>query len=472
MRKTNRTTHRMRKLVSVLAIFTLLFGLTGCSKKDPREVLEEAYEKTFTKGNPTEALLGLAEINSKLKDNQAQSAGFSFTLQELTNEDLRESAGILSGLGITVDTASDLLNRKSAATMDITYGGTTYLTLGSQLQGSKIHITSPQLLDGSLSVDLSTLDKDLASDSMLGQLFTMYGITLPDNFSADLLTALLSPDSLANLGNLASAWEHLDDAVDIKEAEKASVSLPSDVSVKKVYNVTIPKDAYVNFVGALIKSGVDYYKSLPDSFGQSDAAALDTSELEASLKQAADAVGDIVLTVAVAKDGYIRYAAGEIEDEENRISLTAMFTGDKHPLTETEIKLAFTTDGKESEVTYEEAFDTKDNKITFSLEATSDNKTILNFAGEGEFTDVEQGKKYTLDFNYLELELADSLSVSLSGSTYVDTTKCDISAPSGTEYSLFTMSEQEFEELLATVVTNLQEDPLFSNLLELIGTGY
>ena len=174
----SRKPRKAYRLITILTVFTLLFCLMGCSKKTPREALEEAYEKTFTENNPTENLLGLSELNTKLNENKAHSTGFSFTIQELSYEELGEYAALLSGLGISVDSASDLLNRKGTATADITYGGTTYLTLTGQLQGSEIFLTSPQFLDNNLSIDLSTLKEDLNSDSLVAQLFRAYGITL------------------------------------------------------------------------------------------------------------------------------------------------------------------------------------------------------------------------------------------------------------------------------------------------------
>ena len=39
----NTKTHKAYRLIAVLTVFTLLFGCMGCSKKTPREALEEAF---------------------------------------------------------------------------------------------------------------------------------------------------------------------------------------------------------------------------------------------------------------------------------------------------------------------------------------------------------------------------------------------------------------------------------------------
>ena len=471
-KNTKKITRKIYCFLSILAVLTLLFSCMGCSKKTPREALEEAYEKTFTKGTPTETLLGLTELTSRTKGNNSFSSGLSLSLQELSGEAVGEYAGILSGLGVNIDTASDLGNKKSAGTMDITYGGTTYLTLGGQLNDSKLFLTVPQLLAGSLSIDFSTLKEDLASDSMLAQLFSEAGLTLPENFSPDSLTSFITPDFLTNLTKFTAAYEALDQAIIVEKADKKSVALPSDVSAKNVYNVTIPKDAYVELINAAVQSLTDYSASLLEAMGETGTEELDLAEFEASVNKLADSVGDIVFTVAVTKDGYISYAESKITSEANTFTLTGTFSGKKHPLHDTEVVFEADVDDETVSISYENSFDTSSNEITFSTGIELNGMTMFTCSGEGTFTDVEKGKKYTLDFNYLEFEAANVLSVSLAGSYYVDTTKCNIPSPTGTEYHLFRMNQEDFTSLALEVITNLQKDPLLSGLLKNLDLGF
>lgn len=472
-RNQKRTTRRVHKILSCVAVFTLIFNFTGCSRKTPREALEEAYEKTFVTGSPAEHLLGLAELNSRLDANNAHSSGLSLTLQELSGEGLEEFAGVLSGLGFSIDTASDLLNRKSSGIMNITYGGTTCLSLSGQINGSNLYLTIPQLLDGSLSVHFSTLNEDLASDSLMAQLFTEAGITLPEDFSMDnLFGASAATDALAQFGTLLSACEDFEDALLVEKADKKSVSLPSEVSAKNIYNVTIPADAYVNVMNATMESVSDYSNALLEVVGETAVANADMEEFRASVDRLAALVGDIVLTVAVTKDGYIRYVESVVESETETFTLTAAFTGDKNPLNNTAVTFVADIDGELFKLTCEQTFDTDTSALAFSADFDYENETLLRISGEGEFTDMEKGEKYTFDMNYLELDLAGMFSASLAGSYYVDTTQCDISEPSGTEYNLFTMSEQDFSDLLVKMITKIRKNPLLSGLLNYIAPGY
>lgn len=467
MNQNRNKSRKAYRLIAVLTVFTLLFGCAGCSKKTPREVLEEAFEKTFVTNNPSESILGISEINSHMNDNKAYSTGFSVTLQELSGKDISEYAGVLSGLGIRVDSASDLLNRKSAGTMDITYGGTKYLSLGGQLQGSKVYLTAPQLINGSLTVDFSTLKEDLSSDSLVGQLFNMYGLELPEDLFSQTIQSFVTPASLADLGNVISSYEDLCDAILVEEADKKSVSFSSDVSYKKAYTVTVPKYAY----SALFTSLLQYANDTSSALSGAEQEQLDMLNLKLTIQQLADVIGDIVLNVAVTKDNYICCAETSINIGADRILLTAAFTGKDHPLHDTDVVFSATASGQTAEIVFAQDFDTDDNVSSLDCSVKLNGITELKLSGKGEYKDIVKGQKYTFDYDHIDLNISDELFVSLSGDVYVDTTKCDIPTPSSTEHNIFRMSEDDFMSLGEEIMTNLQEDPLLSKVLGALDIG-
>lgn len=476
----HKSTHKARRLITILTVFAMIFCCAGCSKKTPREALEEAYEKTFVKNNPTENTLGLTEINTKLNENAAHSTGFSVTLQELSGADLGPYGGVLTGLGLSVDSASDLLNRKAAATMDIIYGGTTYLSLGGQIHGSEIHLTSPQLLDNSVFVNLSTLQEDLSSDSLIAQAFKDSGLTLPEDFSADILSALTS-SSLAEMNDFITACEALDEEILVEKVDKKAVTLPEDVPFKTVYNVTIPKQAYVALFSTYLDYSYEASASLAESLGETDTVptSSDLEEVKQEMQKIADVIGDIVITVSVTKNGYINYATSTVSYNTDTMTFTMSLTGEKNPLEKVSVVMNGTAEGKEFSFSFEQDYDTENNEINLRAKATEDDQTILTMDCAGSYTDIEKGKKYTFDFDYLELEMTtgpepeDTLSVSLAGDYYVDTTVCNITAPKSSEYNLFRMSQEDFSALYIEVLKNLQEDPLLSGLMgSLLGSEY
>lgn len=462
--KNTKTGRRLHKIIACLALFSMLFCLSGCGKKTPREALEEAYHKTFFTGSKLENLLGLTDINAKLAENKAYSTGLSLKIQELSGADLGPYAGFLSGLGVTVDSASDLLNRKSATTMDITYGGTTYLTLGGQIQGSEIHITSPQLLDGSLMVNLSTLKSDLASDSMIAQALRDAGVALPEELFSEITETFLNPSSFANLAELTEAFEELDEDIIVEKLKKKEVTLPEDITAKKFYLVTIPESSYVKAFQTMTDTYMNYVSSLTATLDTSASLENEAADTRKEIEDFGAKLGDIQFTVAVSKDGYIRYVESTSEYEEETLSFTGFFSDGKQALEETKLNLSITGTESNVEMNVTSAFDPETQEITLSSEIKDNQKTLFSFATEGTFRDVEKGMKYTLDFDYLEMQEEDRLSVSLAGDYYVDTTKCDISAPSGPEYNLLTMTDSDFGTLVMEIFTNLQSDPLLSEL--------
>lgn len=466
-KKTKKQTHRICML---LAVVTLLFCCGGCGKKTPREALEAAYEKTFVENNPLETLLGLSELNSVKTTEEAYSSGMSLTLQKLSGQGLEQYGGLLSGLGISVDSASDLRNRRSAGTLDITYGGATYLTLGGQLQGSTFYLTSPQLLNNSISVDFSTLQEDLASDSMLAQTLRDSGITLPEDLFQDLIASITAPTSLQGFVQLTTACKELNDAIAVEQPKKKTVSLPKDVAAKKVYLVTVPQSAYVAFLDTVLQ--ICYDNTTPGVLSGEALTSSSLSEAKTAIRDLADTIGDLELTVAVTKKGYISYAETSVKSDSEQYTFTAAFTGDPNPINKTELVFLATVDGETLRAEYTGTFDSEDNAFSLALDVTGKDTSLLNISCEGSFTDVEKGQGYTLDLDYLELAAADTLSVSLTGDAYIDTTRCDIPAVPDTGYSLFRMDQTDFTSLVLEVLTNVQQDPLLSTLLSSLDLGF
>ena len=473
MKTTNKNmrSRTLRTFITVTLLFTMLFCLTGCSKKTPREALDEAYQKTFVDENPTESILGLTELNEKLNENKAHSAGGSFTIQEISGKDLGSYAGYLSGLGLSFDSASDLLNRKSIATVDITYGGTTYLTLGGQIQGSELFLTVPQLLDSSVTVDFSTMKEDLNSDSMLGQLFQAYGLSLPENLFAELTQALITAPS--DTEELLAAWKALDEAILVEKLGKKESSLPETVTAKNVYNVTIPKQAYVDFINACLDYSEQSSKALTDALGTgaSDETASDFTKAKEEFRKLADSVGDIVVTVSVTKDGYINYMVSTVTSGENTATFTASFTGTKAPLEACKLVLDASMGGKAYRFDLVREFNPTDNEIDITAKASEDNTQLFFFDCVGSFDDIQKGEKFTMDWDYMELEYGTDFSLSLSGDYYVDTTVCNIPAPATSERNLLRMSQEDFIALLLEAKTNLEENPLFSTIFGMFDFG-
>lgn len=475
MNKNRNKSCKTRHLITVLAVLLLLFGCMGCSKKTPRETLEEAFEKTFVTENPTESIFGMSDISAHLSGNKVYSTGystgFSVTLQELSGEELSEYSAALSGLGLRIDTATEPLNRKGVGTLDISYGGTKYLSLGGQLEGSKIYLTAPQLLDGSLSVDLSTLKDDLSSDSMFGQMLSMYNIEIPEDLSSQLMESIASPTSLVNLGSLVSSYTDLCNSIQVETADKKSVNFSSGVSYKNAYKVTVPKHAYTTFINSLLQYASDSSSGLTDSSDGSDQGQLDMLNLKLSIQEMADSVGDIIVYVGTSKDNYICCAESNISMGSDSIRFQAALTGKDNPLNDAKVTLSAKAFGQNADFTLSQLFNTETKNLSFDFAAKLNGVTELQLSGVGTFKDVVKGRKFTFDYDHIDVNLKDALTLSLSGDVYIDITKSDIPEAPSEELNIFRMSEDEYTALIDEIYTNLQEDPLLSTLLGAVDLG-
>lgn len=432
--------------LSCIAFCALLFCLIGYFTSDPKKAFTKAYKKTFV-DTPSEALLGNRQIISTLKENPAYSSGLSLTLQEISGVDLGEYTGLFSGVGFSLDTASDLRNRKGSGTLDITYVGNTCLSFGGHLQGSKFHLTCPQLLDGNLFVNFGTLKEDLLTDSVTTRLMQDVGFVLTEDSITEFFNILGSPSSLLTFTDFNTTPGTPDNPIIVEELKKKDVSLPDTVSAKKVYRITVPEEVYSSL---LTSSNADIQK-----------------EIEKICKE----LGDIVVIAAVSKDGYIRYMETSSAYEETELTLTAVFSGKKNISEEAEFEFCINPGEDTVILTLCSSFDAETRLTSFSSDITANDETVLSFAYEGEFDDIEKGVAYTLDFDYLEIYLKDIVSVSLTGDCYIDTETCEITPPSGTEYNLITIDDSELFLLITEIIQNLQTDPLLSGLLDTLDIG-
>ena len=478
-----RKTHKKR-LVSLIAIFTLLIGCTSCKKETPREALEKAFDKTFSAESPVENLLGISKINEAINNNTPYSSGLSATIENISGELFGDYASLISGFGFSGDSALDIANKRYQSTLGISYGGTTYFTVGVHLDGSKLYLTVPQLLNGNISLDFSSLREDLVSDSFFGQLFTQllttYGgslpedFTLPENFSIDVWELFTTGDMNIDTTlpkNITDAYDEMNKQIVVEEIKKNEAKLPDGVSAKNVYTMTIPKKAYKDFAAVIVQFGLDSFFELLDDENLSALEELDMpdqEDIDDFLEDLSDTIGDIVLTVAVTKDGYISYMTSTLDIDGSTVDFSASFSGKKSPLEEVDVKVSAKIDGEKVSFSFTQKYDSDKKTATYNSKISAGDFTA-KIAWEGEYSNVEKGKKYTFNLNYFECDFSEDMSFTISASNYMDITKCEISDVTGREYELLKMDQSALLGLVTEVMVNVQNDPMLSGLLGILG---
>lgn len=481
--KTNRRFAGKKLLVSALAALTLTAGLAGCKKVTPQEAVSEAVTKTMTESSINN-LIGQEKLNKKMTEDLKYSMDYSFTLEEISGEGLDEElANTLAGIGFDVESNMDVEDKKMAGTLDINYGGSTYLSVEAGLADSLISLAVPQLFDGFISIDYDTILEDIKNNPMFADALSMVDESVFEEFTIDELwdafaeSQNLDLESMGiDISDLTDAWESFEDAIEYTELKVKEADLPKEVAAKSAYEIVITEDAYSDLIKEVASFIIDeVFEELNSNptfqamNGYTEAPS--EEEIDSVVADIADMVGDIEITVAITKDGYLSYVYCEHTIEEVEIELEAMFTGKKIPTDDIAVELTLVNGEEETATfTYDQTFDTKENTIAFEgkFEIEDDEETDgFSFSGEGEYSDVKKGEKYTFDLNFFELDFSDIFSITVSGSMGIDTTDVDTDQPDGKEYSLFDMTQDEFTALGEEIMTNIENDPLFSELLEM-----
>lgn len=471
--KENMTGRKTKKLlVSFIAVLALLLGCVGCKKETPREAVDKAFEKTFSASSPLENLLGISEIQKAIADKTPYSSGATLTLQNLSGDMFGEYASLLSGIGFSVDSATNVAKEQLKSVIGISYGNNTYLTVNAFADASKLYLTAPQLLSGSLSLDLATLKEDLASDSFLGKTISAElassGIEIPEDLNASIWNFFKTETSLNTSlpESITNAYDAMMKQIVTEEVKKDDVTLPSEVSAKKVYNMTVSKDSYRDLVSAIVQYILDMVDAESANIGAIEMPTAE--EITALVEEIVNALGDIVLTVAVNKDGYVCYLGSELNIQGITVTFSSTLSGEKSPMEDVQAKLSANIMGQRISLSASQKLDIENQSIAYNGKLTAGDFTA-EFSAEGSYRNVEKGKKYHFDLDFFELNCPEILSFTLSGSSYTDVTACDIELPTGTEYELLKMSENAFSGLITEIVTKLQSDPLLSGLLEGLG---
>lgn len=456
-------TRKGRKLIALFLIATLAVTCIGCSKKKTAsESYDAAIEKTFSGSSSLEELLGLEELAKKAESGAASSYGFTVNIQNLSGT-VMEGMEMLAGAGLSLDAATDANNKKSHATLGLNYAGATQFSLVEHLDGTKLSLGIPELFDGSIYVDFATLAEDLKADTMMNSLLGLDSASLAEldtylEAFEQALAGTVVKDPLAD----TDLFKDLGSSLKVKSVKKSDITIPDGVSGKSFYNVTLPSESLADFLEELIELSMSMQPN-------EELAALSQEDLDMAISSLSALLGDLSLNVAVNKDGYVTYMGNSFSMYGMEMfRLDMRFSGTKNPFDE--FSFAFgTTASPNSAIIYDQVFDKSTGEFEVDCKLIADGSAIMTFGTAGSFSDVEKGKKFTVDFDYIELDVPGEMSLSFGASFYLDTTKCEIPALTGPSYSFFYATEEELTMLAQEAMTSLYTHPLLSELLPEMG---
>lgn len=459
--KQNRThTRKGRKLVSLFLVTILALTCVGCSKKKtPTESYESAFKKTFKGSSSLNDLLGLDKIAEKTAKDSAHTYGFTFDIQNISGTEM-EGAEMLSGFGIALDAATDFANRKSHATLGLNYGGATQVSVVEHLEGSKLSLGIPELFNGNLFVDFSTLADDLRADTMINALLGLTDATLPDveSYMGLLEKVLTEAGATAPIADMDAIFKGFGDNLVVKSVKKDDISLPEGVSGKTFYTITLPSESLADLFAKIMNLSMSMQT-------ESGMESLSPEDILVAGQSLSALLGDLSLNVAVNKDGYITYMGNTFSMYGTDLfNLDMTFSGTKSPFDDFTFEFATAT-VPSTAILYEQTFDKSTGAFEIDGKMVANGSTAMTFGTEGSFTDVKKGESYTVDFDYVELSVPGQMSLSFGASYYTDTTKCEIPALTGPSYNFFYLTEDEMTTIVQEAVTALYSHPLVSELL-------
>lgn len=462
----------------------------------PYKKVKKAFEKTIAFDNPYEELLGYEELMKKQAEKKPSSKGLELSLQQLYLEDEEFDTSKLEGLGFTLDSSIDYDKKLAAALIGIVYGDTKYISANTKIEGDKISFEIPELLDAAFVIDFSTFGRDLRSSKLLEEAGSAADFPIPYELSIDVWN-FLRQDFLKELKE--SLKKHTDVFIDgfkIEKINKDAVTLPEDITAKKVYKITVSKDSIKTLAEESLSTIMTFVKDTMKEKGilEKDVELPTDGELEDMAKQISDALGDLVFTLTTGKKGTITYIEVPLNIEDEKITCALRFKDSAFPLEEASLTLtdpernAFSASLKCSKdgtaaYRYDLKFviDTDKEGKTFNLShrinkrsgefilsGSSYNEDVaeMTFKIEGAFDDIVKGKKFTTTIDTVNFTIPDEVEVTLAGKAYLDTTKANLTFESGKEYYILAMDETDLMLISAEASKNIQENELFKELME------
>lgn len=505
------------------------FGATFIGRKDPKTVVIDAFKSVYTseKESPIEEIFGFNQLAQTMKKENYE-AGFSIMLENIDDNYLGE----FSGSGIEISSKNDIKSKKSSASMKVIYNDMDLVGMDIYMDTSDIMLAIPDFsekvftfnyaddLQGQIE-DSPYLGKALLESGMDASVFTDY-MDYVNSFYGD------------NDGNrpfdFAALWERyktgskaIDDlkaAMTVEKADKGNYEVDGKSVKCQGYDVTIPKDAVVDFLDTssqfflddetLKKDILEYMTQVltmsekaygMDFMDQSPEDLLDEqwddmeSGLDEFLNALDECLGDIEMRIYVDKKGRLISIDASTnvindDDEEAQISLKAEFNGGTY-LTQN-MDFTFTVvdpDDDESILTLKREGTYDDKELTCNLTiGMEDYWTDISFDYAGTYTlasgdyeihitgsdegsevfevvatgvveDLVKGKSFRAVADSISIVVDGREAVELSGHYLLKAMEGEVTAPEGEQMDILAATEADWQLVIMEIYTN------FSSLL-------
>lgn len=269
-----------------------VFAYTRLAGGDPKETVIQAFENVYTEGqtDPMEELFGLSEF-AKAGVSASQNSGLMLKLDSCSEP----AVNTYAGSGLRIDAKNDVENNKVSANMGIIYNGMDLVNLALYYGDDTVMAAVPELSPKVFTLDFGEgLEERLKNSPMLGSALEQSGVDA--SVMAEYMELLAEQARQTQEGQAASfdlkalmkryregckAEDDFKAALTVEKGEKASFTIDGKEQACRGYEVTVSKEAMINF----LRTSSDFF--LQDEVLKKD--FLKRLELSVKLSQLADA---------------------------------------------------------------------------------------------------------------------------------------------------------------------------------------
>lgn len=468
-------------LVAAIGTGVFFFLKKNKASGSPKETVANAVSQTFSSDAPSalSSYLGSDELVTMTLSGAYQEA-FSLTITDIGGSSMPYEAYLLNGLGISGNTAIDAGKKQMASSIDITYGGISYLNCNLFAYDDFMALALPDFFDGYLEINTTTMSTDYANSYLATLLGSDFSI--PADYAFNFFDAMQSSSTATVPDELNEFME----SIEYTKGETTEIEINGKSQSCQGYQVTITKtamekllDLFYNYAAQsnvdLSRSDLDAVLTFPENgitftvyvdnkgrmvqLAYKDSISADgtTLDMDAQISfLGADRPTDKVSgQINMAANGYTACISIESNTTNNGSSSA------------TDTVLGITADGSYiGSLTYNNTLDTATGASSFSLSIDGMGENYLSVTMDGTYNNVVAGKSMHYDINDLTINvMSGAYTVSLSGSISLEPVSGSVDQPSGTRYDLFNMTEADFNTLGAEIMTNLYNSPIASLLI-------
>lgn len=236
-----------------------VFAYTRLAGGDPKETVIQAFENVYTEGqtDPMEELFGLSEF-AKAGVSANQNSGLMLKLDSCSEP----AVNTYAGSGLRIDAKNDVENNKVSANMGIIYNGMDLVNLDLYYGDDTVMAAVPELSPKVFTLDFGEgLEERLKNSPMLGSALEQSGVDA--SVMAEYMELLAEQARQTQEGQAASfdlkalmkryregckAEDDFKAALTVEKGEKASFTIDGKEQACRGYEVTVSKEAMINFL--------------------------------------------------------------------------------------------------------------------------------------------------------------------------------------------------------------------------------